>query len=788
MAQTTSEPLRRTQIIATVPSLIGDTILFMRLVPVLLLSVIALSFDGPTLEAHAQAAAVAGRVVDAVSGRPVRGAHVEVIDTQLMTTTDDDGGFTLEAVPSRALNLRAVADGYDLATVSLRSGDSSRLEVRLTPRALHFRESVVVSAGRAEASSAEVPRSVAVVTADDLRHRFSRTTPEALLDVPGVLVQKTNHGGGSPYLRGLVGNQVLVLVDGIRLNNSTFRYGPNQYLATVDVGQIERIEVVRGSGSVLFGSDAMGGVINIVTKRPALSGGGVTFGGSGSARVVSDGMERSGRLEVEIAGARAAVLGGVSARDYGDLRAGGTLGVEAPSAYSELNGDVKAIARLTPRSLLTLVGQQVHQDDVPRFDQVAQRGFSRYSFDPQVRRLGYAQWQLFPERGRIQSVTSTVSRHQSVERRIRQQRGSPISILEEDDVRALGVSVDVKTTPLRGWAIVSGIDYLHDRIGSWRRDTNQTTGAETSRRGLYPDGATTWSAAGFGQGTLQLERTRIEAGLRFSQYSVHAEDALFGTLEIRPRAWVGTIAASRDLSAGAMLFGSASQAFRSPNVDDLSTLGNFDFGVEVPSPALKPERSLAFEGGLRVRHGGLRASVAAYRMNLNDLIDRVRSTFDELEYFEGQQVYRRINVGKAYVYGVEAEGEWSLLRRVSAFGHASYTYGQQTTTGQPMRRIPPLHGLAGLRAAPAGRAWIEGAVRFATTQDRLAPGDRDDHRIPQGGTPGWVTVSLSAGMPLHRQVELVAGIHNMFDRPYRIHGSGIDGYGRSAWLGTHVRF
>lgn len=737
----------------------------------------------------AQARAVAGRAIDAFSGRPLRGVRVEIVDSTWTTTTDDEGRFTFDTVPSTASSLRAIADGYEVIMSPLPPDDSSRwLELRLTPRALRFRESVIVSAGRAEATTADVPRSVAVVTANDIARGFARTTPEALMDVPGVLVQKTNHGGGSPYLRGLVGNQVLVLVDGIRLNNSTFRYGPNQYLATVDAGQIERIEVVRGSGSVLFGSDAIGGVINIVTRRPTLSSGGVAFGGGGSARVVSSGMERSGRFELQVSGARAGVLGGVSVRDYGDLRAGGGLGVEAPSAYSELNGDVKAVVRFTPRSLVTLAGQQVYQADVPRFDQVAQRGFSRYSFDPQIRRLGYAQWQLFPGSGRIQSVTSTVSLHQSVERRDRQQRGSPIRILEEDDVKALGVSLDMKTAPLWGWSIVSGVDYTHDRIGSWRRDTNQTTGLGTSRRGLYPDGATAWSAAVFAQGTLQLERTRIEAGLRFSQYSVQAEDALFGTLAIRPRAWVGTMAASRDLWSGVKAFGSVSQAFRAPNVDDLSTLGLFDFGIEVPSTALKPERSLAFEGGVRLQYGALHASVAAYRTNLSDLIDRARSTFDGFEFFDGQRVYQRTNVGEAYVYGVEAEGEWSPLRRVSAFGHTSYTYGQQTTTGQPMRRIPPLNGLAGVRVVPGGRAWIEGTARFASKQDRLAPGDRDDHRIAPGGTPGWVLVSVHAGVPLHRQVDAVAGIHNLFDKAYRIHGSGIDGYGRSAWLGAQVRF
>ncbi len=731
-----------------------------------------------------------GRVVDVASGRPISGARVEVVNTTLATTTNEDGEFAIDGILAEPLSVRASADGYEIETRALPDANAGQqLELRLKPRAIRFSDAVVVAGARTETHVSDLPRSVTVLTANDLARSLARTTPEALMDVPGVLVQKTNHGGGSPYLRGLVGNQVLVLVDGIRLNNSTFRYGPNQYLATVDVGQIERIEVVRGSGSVLFGSDALGGVINIVTKRPTFaSQSGITFNGGGTTRFVSDGMERSGRFELAASGTRAAVFGGISLRDYGELHAGGNLGVEAPSAYTELNGDVKALVRLTPRNVLTIAAQNVHQDDVPRFDQVAQRGFSRYSFDPQVRRLGYVQWQSLPASAWIQSVTSTVSFHQSVERRDRQQRGSPTRILEQDDVRTLGGSVELKTTPLGRWSIVSGVDVTRDEIGSWRRDTNDVTGQTQSRRGLYPDGATAWSAAGFAHGTWTRPHTSIEAGVRFSQYAVEADDALFGHLEIRPSAWVGNVGVLQDLAGGFSVFGSVAQAFRAPNVDDMSTLGSFDFGIEVPSTSLQPERSLSVEGGLRMRRSLADASVALYRMNLEDLIDRVRSTFDGLDLFEGQPVYRRANVGKAYVYGVESEGEWRPTSQFSVFGHLTYTYGQQTTANQPMRRIPPLNGLAGVRVPRLGRAWLEGTARFATKQDRLSSGDRDDYRIPAGGTPGWVVVSMSTGLPIWPSLHLVGGVHNLFNEAYRVHGSGIDGYGRAAWIGTDIKF
>ena len=126
----------------------------------------------------------------------------------------------------------------------------------------------VVSAARHEQRVIESPRSVSVLTSEEIRKRNYRTVPEALNEMMGILVQETNYGGGAPIIRGMIGNRILILVDGIRLNNSVYRLGPLQYLNTIDLYRVERIEVVRGPSSALYGSDALGGLINIVTRSP----------------------------------------------------------------------------------------------------------------------------------------------------------------------------------------------------------------------------------------------------------------------------------------------------------------------------------------------------------------------------------------------------------------------------------------------------------------------------------------------------------------------------------------
>ncbi len=467
-----------------------------------------------------------------------------------------------------------------------------------------------MSAARADRAASDVPRSTAVVSRTALDERADRTSPEALQDRSGGWVQKTNHGGGSPFLRGLVGNQVLVLIDGVRLNNATFRLGPNQYMNTIDAFSLERIEIVRGSGSVQYGSDALGGVVNLVSPLPVLSPGGVRAGGSVATRLVSAGMEQTARVEGRVAGSRAGVRGGVTLRNFGDLVAGGSLGTEAPSAYRESDADVSAIWAPSPRTTFTGVFQSVYQEEVPRFDQVAQRGYDVYEFDPQSRRLGYLQWQQLVSSRWLDLSRVTLSWQRSDEGRRRRRTGSDLETTESDTVATVGFSADLygRLASRAGWS--AGVEVYHDTVRSWRLDTNLATGASKPMRGLYPDGATRLSVSAFALANLTLGRAGIDVGARYTRDDVEADDPVFGPLRITPDAVVGSVSVLVPLGGGVNAFGSVAQAFRAPNIDDLSTLGAFDFGVEVPSEGLDPERSVSVEGGIKANTSRVAATFA----------------------------------------------------------------------------------------------------------------------------------------------------------------------------------
>ena len=249
--------------------------------------------------------------------------------------SDDNGQFLKELSPGR-YSLKASRVGYENYTVvfDLKPDQFLDLQVPLIETINLLSEIEVVSASRRNTSSLKLPFASSILSRPSQSDNIPRSTPESLSIIPGVFVQKTNHGGGSPFIRGLTGNQTLLLVDGIRMNNSTFRYGPNQYLNTVDPFSIDKIEVLRGSGSVQYGSDAIGGVIQVFTKDPGFSES-KNFKGSVSARYGSGSMEKSGSSEFVYSSSKLVFSGVLGLKNFGDLIGGDTTGRQSPSGYSE---------------------------------------------------------------------------------------------------------------------------------------------------------------------------------------------------------------------------------------------------------------------------------------------------------------------------------------------------------------------------------------------------------------------------------------------------------------------
>ena len=225
----------------------------------------------------------------------------------------------------------------------------------------------------------------------------------------------------------------------------------------------------------------------------------------------------------------------------------------------------------------------------------------------------------------------------------------------------------------------------------------------------------------------------------------------------------------------------------------MSSFGIADFRYEIPSSGLKPEKSLSYELGLRQKSSKISSSLSFFKTDLTNLITNVPASYQgqdsaliNEENNEYIAYYRKENTNRAYIWGFEAETEIRVLRYLGFYGRLYFTFGKDLSNDEPLRRIPPLNGVAGFNIYPGRNMYIRTEYLFAGKQDRLSAGDIADNRISIGGTPGWGIVNISAGYTRFRHLDINMGINNLIDTSYRIHGSGVDGYGRNIWLGIRL--
>ncbi len=635
---------------------------------------------------------------------------------------------------------------------------------------------IVVTANRYGSVGINTPEAIKVADELSIRENQLRTAPEALSMTPGVFVQKTNHGGGSPFVRGLTGNQTLLLIDGVRLSNSTTRYGPNQYFNTIDVFSIKKMEVLRGSGSVQYGSDAIGGTIHAFSHQLRTTNN-PKWGSSILTRFATHDMEQSLRAGINYSNSTMALRSGITLRNFGDIIGGDTTGTQAPTGYREFDYDVKGMFILSPLTSLTLNFQDVSQKDVPVYHKVALENYAINEMDPQKRKLAYIKLDHEIGKGIVKAVTATASYQHTREGRNMQKNGSDMLRTENDKVRTFGFSAEALLKTPEVWSGTVGFEIYNDLVSSSRIDKNLTTGALTGKRGLYPDGSAMTSLAGFTINTFDLRSWIFTAGARLNTYVIKVDDDVLGESRLSPTAIVGNMAVLRKLDSASNLFISLNTGFRAPNIDDLGTLGIVDFRYETPNFDLKPESSFQYQLGYKYNARKIRGEIYIYRNQLYNLIIRKRI---EDQYIDEYPVYQKENSDRSYIQGFETSWDYDLTDSWNFHADLTYTYGQNLTNDEPVRRIPPMFGR--VTAEYNQHDWIINIEWItAAKQSRLAQGDIDDNRIPDGGTPGWNIFNIN-GSYNWRFLTIDMSFKNIFNTDYRYHGSGVNGYGRSLFL------
>ena len=604
----------------------------------------------------------------------------------------------------------------------------------------------------------------------------TRTVPEMLSYETGVMVQKTNHGGGSPSLRGLHGNQTLMMVDGVRLNNSIFRYGPNQYLNTVDAFAVDQLDVLFGSGSIQYGSDAMGGVIAAKFHEPEFVKCNqwvpkVFF------RTTTGNQEYSMRSSVDRCFGQNAITAGITMRQFGDVLAGGDLKYQRPSGYKEFDVDVKFV-RKDKLGKWVAAHQSNNQFDVPIFHRMALENYKFYNTTLQARTLTYLKRSLVFSGKLFDEIELMAGRQNQHEHREFQKNNSNLLRTERDSVNTYFFTTKFYGKLHNRWQWVLGTDFYFDKVNSARTDADVALGTLKQIRGLYPNGSTQMQNSAFGYITKTGDRGLVRLGVRYNYTQITLQTLETGNVQYQKGAFVADGAGSFKVTKKLHLYGNVGTGFRSPNIDDMGTLGIVDFRFETPQYGLLPEYSFNKELGLKYKSAKSQFNVCVFHNAMSGLISRIKAGSDSMQ---GYPVYQKQNVGSSLIYGAELDWKHEWGGHWVFGGGGSLIVGDNIMGNEPMRRIPPAMCNAVLRYKLNGSVSFSMNIIGARAQLRLAKGDIQDNRIGPAGTPGYFTGDLRCEMNFKRATVDIA-ILNLRNQRYKTHGSGIYSMGRAVQL------
>jgi hemoglobin/transferrin/lactoferrin receptor protein len=672
---------------------------------------------------------------------------------------------------------------------------------------------VVITATRIATPVNELPFAATVLDATKAAtEAIPRTLPEMLADEPGVMVQKTGSAQGSPYIRGFTGFRNLMMIDGIRLNNSVFREGANQYWGTVDSSSLGQVELVRGAGSVLYGSDAVGGVLNARTRGREDYPSGNHADGRLYSRYAA--AEDALTARAEFSGNSsddAGILAGYTRKWFGDMRGGRDVGLQPKTGYDEDDWDLRIDTFPGHDTRLTLLHQAVRQDDAWRtHSTIYGTVWSGTTVGTDIARIldqdRYLTAILFETRKPcpgINEARATVSHHRQIETQFR----IPSNNKPDDQgftVDTYGASIQFDS-PSLGGNLTYGADTTRDCVDSYRTKFN-ADGSIASReiQGPVADDATYDLAGAFIQQHNRLgQRADLFLGGRVEYVGVDADrvlDPVTRTATSLRDNWSTAVGQGRvqyalERERRWHAYAGVAQSFRAPNLSDLTRLDTARSNeMETPSPDLDPERYLSYEAGVRGDIGWFSTSLSAYYTGIHGMIVRTPTGVTTPD---GKIEVTKRNSGDGYATGAEACARVRFAARWSVFADAAWMDGEVETyptsdpvlVKEPLDRLMPLTGHVGVRWEKRGKCWIESVVTLTDKADKLSTSDRrDTERIPPGGTPGYTVCDLRGGWHVSDNTTLSLAVENVTDEDYRIHGSGVNEPGRNLVLAADMRF
>jgi hemoglobin/transferrin/lactoferrin receptor protein len=689
-------------------------------------------------------------------------------------------------------------------------------------------------------SNLKTSQTIETISKKEIEFQNYQNTADLLTNSGTLAVQKSQQGGGSPIIRGFEANRILLLVDGIRMNNLIFRAGHLQNVITVDENMLSKVDVLFGPSSTVFGSDAMGGAINLQTKTPLLFSeiNNKTFSGNALTRYSSSNNEKSGFFDFNFSGKKWGSLTAVSFNDFGDLRMGSTKN-ESNSYFGERpfyvetinNVDVlvqnsnKLIQKFTAYKQYNLMQKFVFQQnsstqhslnfqlsttsDVPRYDRLTDPTatglkFARWDYGPQKRLL--AAYKLTKDKAFLNSDLSLGFNYQNVEEsRITRKFNNDNTKSQVEKVSVYAVNADLKTKIGKG-DLLYGAEIFYDELNSTATNSNRITGLVSTTDTRYPNGKnSTFRSDVFVTFNAAIsDKTNFNIGARAGFVTLNstiADNSIFNlpfsSIKQNNFTYSGAVGIVNNNKNARIAINLAS-AYRIPNIDDIAKVFESGAGVLiVPNKDLKPEKSVTADLNVKLWEGKrVQFDNTIYYTRLFDAIvtDNFLFNGSSTINYEGQTsaVFASQNKGIASITGISSTIKFTITKPLQFYGTFNFTKGRvKDGSGTlPLDHIPPFYGKTGLK-------FENKIVNFdfymlysgkKDIKDYFLNGEDNEQYAPADGMPGWKTFNLKGSVSLLNSVTLFSGIENLLDTQYRTFASGMNASGRNVYFGAKYKF
>lgn len=685
----------------------------------------------------------------------------------------------------------------------------------------------VISASKTRESKLIIPYKVEVLDGNVLHESTGFTSADILEGTGNIIVQKTQGGGGSPILRGFEANKILLVVDGVRLNNAIYRNGHLQNSITIDHAILERTEVIFGPTSIMYGSDALGGVIHYYTKDPELStSDSLKFKMQAYSQYATATNGIGAHLDFSLGKKRWGFLTSLTYKNLGDIRIGSrrdpylgdwgqvmhyvdqvngvdsTLAnentlIQKNTGYTQV--DLLQKIRYTPSKYVDWILnlQYSTSSDIDRLDKLNDYSgenlkYASWYYGPQNRFFVSLKNLLKKDNWLFTNMTSIVAYQNVDEDRNSRKFRNEMLLSQQEDLNVLSLNMDLLKIWGASHKLNYGVEINHNMVGSQAWYENIQTGEKDPALTRYPEGGSqTWSTSAYASYKwILLNKLVLNAGTRYNWGQLNSSFSNpmlpYDQITIKHGALTGSVGLVYKPTEHWQINTILSTGFRNPNVDDYGKVRAKDDYVIVPNPELSPEYTYNVELGItRILEGYMKIELVGFYSYLKDAI--VRTAFelngeDSLMY-DGDyyKITTNYNAGEAYIYGASLGITANLNKNIHLKGTFNYTYGRNLTDDVPLGHIPPIFGRTSITYRKS-RFFLDTYVVYQgwkRTEDFSPYGEDNEGEAMEYGFPSWWTLNMKAGFEVLKYFDFIIAVENIVDQFYKPYASGVSAAGRN---------